>query len=329
VHLKSDKKLFKQKSVRLKKENSILKVLAYFSLFDYPVTKEEIQLFLDHSLCIPELSCALLKLINHQLIFQHGNFYSLNDSAASCERRIRGNVHAESLLAIAYNVSKTLFRFPFVRGVCISGSLSKKFADKNADIDFFIITKTGKLWVARTLMHLLKKIAFLTGKQHWYCMNYYIDEEALLIEEKNEFSAIEMMTLLPVCGNEAIPAFFKRNGWVNFYLPNYASKNLVPFVNIKDNKIKKYAEYLLNSPLGNWLDNYFMKITQHRWEKKENSKMVNKSGQRMGLRTSKHFCKPNPDFLQKKIVSRYHIKLEELEKKYDKISKEEKSIFLN
>jgi hypothetical protein len=95
-----------------------------------------------------------------------------------------------------------LYRFPFVRGIGISGSLSKNYADEDADIDFFIITSRNHLWIARTFLHGLKKLSFLVGKQDWYCMNYFIDEEALVIAEKNIFTATEVVTLKPVCGEK-------------------------------------------------------------------------------------------------------------------------------
>lgn len=306
-----------------------MKVLAYFSLFNYPLTKEEIQFFLDNKISAAELLISLTKLRNNKLIFQLGNFYSLSDNHDLYERRIKGNAHAASLLISAYKISRFLFMFPFVHAVCISGSLSKNFADENADIDFFIITKAGKLWISRTLMHLYKKITFLTGRQHWHCMNYYIDEEALLIDEKNEFTATEIITLLPACGNSTITDFFNVNEWVNFYYPNYSFKNFNSTIEAKDHKVKKIIEALFNNRFGDWLDNYFMKLTEHRWIEKENNMKLNKSGQRIGLRIGKHFCKPNPEFLQKKILSRYQSKLEELEKKCDQILKEEKSAFLN
>ena len=58
----------------------------------------------------------------------------------------------------------------------MSGSLSKHFADEKSDIDFFIITSANRLWIARTCMHLFKKVSYIAGKQHWFCMNYYVDE---------------------------------------------------------------------------------------------------------------------------------------------------------
>ncbi|HXB43427.1 MAG TPA: nucleotidyltransferase domain-containing protein [Puia sp.] len=309
--------------------NSILKVLAYFSLFSYPVTKEELQLFFDREINIVELTQSLAKLKSSKLIFQHGNFYSISDNPDLYDRRIKGNAHAATLLRTAYRISKFLFRFPFVRAVCISGSLSKNFADENADIDFFIITKRGRLWIARTMMHLYKKMTFIAGRQHCYCMNYYIDEEALIIEEKNEFTATEMITLLPACGSLKMIDFFNSNDWVTKFYPSYAHKNFNSITAAKDSRIKNKLEKLFNNKSADWIDDYLMRVTKRRWKLKEDKMKLNQNGQRLGLSTAKHFCKPNPEFLQKKILKSYLNKLEELRKKWDEIQQKEKSIFLN
>jgi hypothetical protein len=88
--------------------------------------------------------------------------------------------------------------------------LSKNFADERADIDYFVVTKANRLWIARTLMHLFKKLTFLVGKQHYFCMNYFVDEEALTIQEKNLFTAVEVATLIPVCGNGSMESFLRQ-----------------------------------------------------------------------------------------------------------------------
>ena len=151
-------------------------------------------------------------LIN-ETIFLHDDFYSLHNNPLLAYRRKEGNLRAKKLIPRAYAIGRFLYRFPFVRAIAISGSLSKDFADEKADIDFFIITKANRLWIARTMMHLFKKLTFITGHQHYFCMNYYVDEEALLIQDQNIFTAIEIRTLLPVCGGRQHDNFFEVNNW--------------------------------------------------------------------------------------------------------------------
>jgi len=291
--------------------NSILKVLAYFDVFDYPVTCGEILFFLDQDIPESQLRTALHALAREGCLFKLDRFYSLRDEPRLAERRILGNEHAGELLPIANKISRFLFKFPFVRGIGISGSLSKNFADEQADIDYFIITDTNRLWIARSFMHFFKKLSYLAGRQHWYCMNYYVDEKALEIEEKNIYTAIELITLMPVCGNGGLTKFFDANNWAAGYLPHYMGRSRTAEGSWHSSFFKRFFERLLNNRMGDWLDDFLMRLTSSRWQKKEIKGALNIKGEKMSLKTGKHFSRPNPEMLQKKILSAYSHRLKE------------------
>ena len=65
-------------------------------------------------------------------------------------------------------------------------NLSKNYFDANSDFDFFIITKPNRLWISRTLYILLFKL-FSKEKQKLYCLNYFISEADLKINDQNLF----------------------------------------------------------------------------------------------------------------------------------------------
>ena len=291
--------------------NSILKVLVYFDLFEYPLSIEEIHFFLDKKIPERQLHTDLAELTKNRFVFNIDGFYSLRNDYRFAEKRMLGNKQAQPLLIKANKISRFLFQFPFVRGIGISGSLSKNMADEDADIDYFIITKANRLWIARTIMHFFKKLTFITGHQHWYCMNYFIDEEQLQIEEKNIFIATELITLKPVCGNETIKKFFQANDWTKTYFPNHSFKISDSLTTVPTNKLKRLIEQIFNNHPGNLLDNYLMRLTSKRWKLKEEKQILNIKGNRMGLKTSKHYCKPNPAFFHEKLLARYNSRLNE------------------
>jgi predicted nucleotidyltransferase len=293
-------------------EQSIIKALAYFDIFNYPLTQEEITSFLDQPVAMQDVSEALQQLVAGKRVFRLGNFYSLQYDHTLLSRRTAGNYKAEALLTIAYKIGGFLYQFPFVRGIGISGSLSKNFADQQSDIDFFIITRTNRLWVARTLMHLFKKLTFITGHQHLYCMNYYIDEEAMRIDEQNIFTATELITLLPVCGNGTMDRFYDQNNWAADYFPNQKMHKQSLFLT-RSTWFKRAVEWLLENRLGNALDNVLMRITSRRWMKKEQQQRTNAHGNRMGLHTGKHFSKPNPEYFQRKVLESLEKRLVEMD----------------
>lgn len=303
----------------MKLRNSIVKVLAYFDLFNYPVSFEEIQFFLDRKASENDLQADLSELTNLECIFKFDKFYSLRRDPSLVKKRIKENIHAQHLLITAHKISKFLFKFPFVKGIGISGSLSKNVANEKSDMDYFIITQSDKLWIARTIMHFFKKLTFLTGHQHWYCMNYYVDEKSLQIEEKNIFTATELATLMPICGNDTMEKFFEANNWTGSYFPNYIVKDTVYTNKSSQPFFKKIIESLFNNSLGNRLDNFLMNLTTRRWKEKENKHKLNMRGIRMGLKTNKHYCKPNPSFFHEKVLASHANKVNEYEKKWDEL----------
>jgi len=299
-------------------QNSIVRVLAYFDMFAYPVSEEEIRFFLDTEAEPDTVLEAIRLLLQERYIFRYDKFYSLRDDSSLAGKRIKDNQRAAAMMVTARKVAAFLYRFPYVRGIGISGSLSKNVANEKADIDFFIITGANRLWIARTLMHLFKKLTFLVGRQHWYCMNYYVDEEALRIEEQNVFTAMELITLIPVSGNGTMQKFFTANEWATVYYPSYAGKAAGSKTSARRFWFKRLVEWLFNNKTGDRLDDYLMKLTSKRWQQKEDEKRTNINGRRMGLRTGKHYSKPNPAFMQHSLLSLYKNKLAAWEKLRDK-----------
>ena len=284
---------------------SILKTMVYFDLFDHPVSMEEISLFLDIPCKTADLEEALQQLHDNQQIYLFESFYCLRDDPSLISKRKKNNRNAERLLKKAVRISRFLFQFPFVRAVGISGSLSKNVADENADIDYFIITASNRLWIARTLLHLYKKLTFLTRRQHYYCMNYFIDQDAYKIQEQNVYTAMELVTLLPVCGNPVLQQFYKANNWSRWFFPNCNPRERITHNNAHS-PFKRLLEALLTNRFTERIDNYLLTLTDKRWSKKVAERKTNSKGNPMALLCGKHYAKPNPALLQQTILQRYH-----------------------
>ncbi len=294
---------------------SILKTVAYFDLFNYPISLEDIRHFLEVEVGQAEVAQVTEMLVRGGYLYRVGPYYSLQNNPSLADRRQRGEAHADTLLAIANRNARLLYKFPFVRGICISGSLSKRFADEKADIDYFIITKANRLWLARTFMLLYRRLAYLTGHEEHYCLNYYIDEEALEVEEKNIFTATELYTLLPAAGNESLARFFLANSWAGAYLPRYMQHIREHRTSNRGSFLKRWLEKLLDNKLGNKLDDHFHNVTARRWQEKEKNGELDKKGIKMSMFSDKHCSRPNPVYFQARILSKYRHKLEELTQK--------------
>lgn len=285
-------------------KDSILATLAYFDLFSYPLTAAEIYLFLGEKSNQTEVNEGLRILTQEGSIFNFSRFYTLQNDFSLIVRRHNGNIKAADMIKIADKIGNLLIKFPYVRGIAISGSLSKNFADEYSDIDLFIITAKNRLWIARTLMHGLKKLSYLANRQDYFCMNYYIDEDALQITERNVYTAIEVVTLMPLQGDSAFERFYAANQWTQKYLPNKLLR-ISSARPVKDHFWKKTIELLLDSRIGCWLDLMLMKITARRWCKKTASMQTNAKGDIMAMDVNRHYSKPDPKIFQQKILTRY------------------------
>ncbi|HSZ85612.1 MAG TPA: nucleotidyltransferase domain-containing protein [Puia sp.] len=297
-------------------KSNILSTLAYFDLFNYPLTQREIWLFLQNTCNTKEFNAALSDLTQKAIVNKFGELYSLQNEPSITSHRIEGNKKAAALIKTAKKVSRLLAKFPFVRAVGISGSLSKNFADDESDIDLFIITAENKLWVTRTFMHFFKKITFLFNRQHFFCMNYYIDEKELEIEEKNIYTATELVTVIPMQGETAFKNFYTANSWSKSFLPNHFLR-VSSSENIKFFLPKYIIEKTLNNRFGNWLDDCLMKITAARWAKKTSANKKNNRGVTMSMIAKKHLAKPDPVFFQSNLLNRYSEKVSQIVKQYE------------
>lgn len=285
----------------------ILSTLAYFDIFDYPLKKREIFLFLPVASGEAEVELALHDLLSTFTIFKLDEFYSIKNNYSIIKRRNDGNRKANQLLATAEKVSSLLSKFPYIRGIGISGSLSKNFADENSDIDFFIITKRNRVWITRTFLYLLLRVAMVLKKDHLFCINYFIDEDQLVIEEKNIYTATEIVTLLPMYGSEIMNKFFSANAWTKEYLPN----NYLRVSTAKSNRfsfLKWIIEGVLNNKPGDKLDTFLMKTTSARWANQTRRGKRNKNGLLFSMKTSKHYAKHDPAVLQDKIIALHNKK---------------------
>jgi len=296
--------------------HSIWRVLLYFEVFSYPLTAKEIFHYLDFSfdasdqaLAIDEVKDALDEMVAQGRIVRFGDFYQTQDQPSWVEARLDCNRRADEYLPLANRMARFIGCFPFIRGVFVSGSLSKHCMKPDSDIDFFIITAPGRLWLARTLLVLFKKI-FLFNSHKYFCVNYFIDTEHLEIEEKNLFTATEIVTLLPLYGREWCVRFFESNRWAQRRYPNFRLRlaESTPFH--RRSWGKKWAEYLLSGRLGHLLDRQTMRLTVGYWRRKFSH--FNPETFNVALKSRQYVSKHHPLHFQQRVLVAYEKRVKEM-----------------
>ena len=282
----------------------ITNVLHYFDVFHFPLRLAELHQFIQLNCDEQQLVSALNELVSQQEIFQLNDCYSLHDNLELLERKNTGFQLAQQKIIRAKKIGKFIQCFPFVRMVAISGSLSKGYADKDSDIDFFIVTNSTNLWTCRTLLHVFKKITFLVGQQHSFCMNYFIAESHLSIEEQNYFTAIELATLIPATHPEIGAKLVDSNKWIIEFLPNYV-RPTTQKIQAKTSIIKQIIEFVLGSKK---LNHFFMELTNKKWRKKWVRKNFPMEAYDLAFKTRLYVSKNHDKNYQEKILKKYEDK---------------------
>lgn len=283
-----------------------LKTILYFSIFRYPLKIEEIHSYTNYE-SISDTEKELQHLIAEKILIKVDDFYVYGSDLDSVIKRLRGNMYADRALKIAQKKAKFIAKFPFVKGVGVSGSLSKGYYDNGSDIDFFVITEPNKLWLCRTFLMLYKKI-FLLNSRKFFCVNYFVSTSQLEIEEKNRFTATELKTLIPMQGKTVFEDFFQKNQWVTNYFNKFNPElTLVP--DFKKPIGTKSVEFMFGNHIGNFIDDSFKKITLKKWRAK--FRMMSEEDFKIALKSTKNISKHHPSHFQKKVILDLNNRIEE------------------
>jgi len=292
----------KQKAIKPLSE-SILKCLSYYDVFSYPLNAQEVFNSLDrNSTSVQEVEIALDRLRTNGRIDSYADYFGLQDIEKNVARRLKGNQLALEAMPLAKEWSSFISGFPYVRGVFLSGSLSKNFMEDDGDIDYFVVTTPGRLWLSRTLLVLYKKL-FLFNSHKYFCVNYFVDTEHLEIEEKNLFTATELATLIPACGAETYIPFMDKNSWIKSYFPNFPKHEIGLINEVKNGAFKRTFEKLLNNPLGTMLDRLCMRLTVSFWKRKFTS--FEKDRFDIALKSRPYVSKHHPNNYQQKVLAAF------------------------
>ncbi len=245
----------------------ILHALLYYDIWEYPMKLEELHIFLPVRLPEQgELVSALASAGVQTSVTEYGGYYSVRpDTRALVDRRLTRERHARWMWRAARLVTHVIKRFPFVRAIFVSGDLSKNATGPGSDVDFFILTEPGRLWICRTLLILFKKI-FLLNRKKFFCLNFFATIDNLTQEERNVYVAAEVAHLKPMYNDALFNKFMEENAWIRFFFPNFSRDELPRVVaNNRQSQFQKLFERLLMPLPLDRIDTYLMEQMKHVW----------------------------------------------------------------
>ncbi len=250
-------------------QKSIIKTLAYFSIFKHPLKIDELHRFLLFNKCtVDELKEEINELKSQGIVFEIDKFFLIENDKSWVINRIKGEKLARKFWGIAKFMSHIIKRFPFVRAIFISGSLAKFNVTTSTDIDFFIITKSKRLWMTRSLLIAFKKV-FLLNRKKFFCINYFITDDHLEIEDKNIFTAMEIAFVKPIFNYDMYLKFIEMNSWIKNFIPNFPTPQSFNTISDKPSLIQSALEKMLEFAFNqrkNFLDEFDLNL-MYKWEK--------------------------------------------------------------
>ncbi len=267
-----------------------IRMIAYFDIFNHPLHKEELLI------CFGEDGRATIEELYN--LHSHYNLYIFNDYISSQnniemlvnQRKQKLNT-AMHYWQKAQPYFKIIKKSPFVRTVCVSGSLSKNNMDENSDVDYFIIADENKVYTCKFFLILFKKI-FLLNSRKYFCVNYIIDAAHLEIPDKNRFTATEIAYLIPLNNEKLFQKFMAHNDWYKTYYPkkNYNQLHLKDILHKP--LLTWILEKILSGAIGNRFESFCRQQFLKRAKKKQNITRPEESA--VNIRTEKYTAKYHP-----------------------------------
>ena len=258
-------------------EKDVHNTLAYFAYNQYPLTAFEVykwQYCPERVYSYQEIdkvlkgSDWLLNRVGHfEGMYGLGNNLEVEQQVAARKRRFLDAVKKQKK---ACKVVQYISRLPSVRGVAICNSLAYHFTREKSDIDLFIISRRGTIWLARFFSTLIVKLLGMRpkedNKKDTFCLSFFVDERYLDIENSmmnsnDIYYPYWVSNLIPVYNPDNLyEKFLEANKWHKKYLPNTYPNQFSK--EIKANNFSKFfgilANFIFNPPIiKRWLYNWY------------------------------------------------------------------------
>jgi len=258
---------------------SILQTLAYFDVFDYPLTAEELYRWLycgytDNADIRISFRDFFDQLAHFNQIECKDSFYFLPGRADIVEIRQRAVPVIEEKYKIARRAVKKMRWIPFCQAVFLCNTVASSHASPESDIDVFIVVKSGRIWTARFLIILVLALFRLRiTKQtsaNKICLSFYttdkhLDLSDVTIDREDIYMMYWIDQLVPVYDPEDMQQkIIDANVWVQKYIPHalqsYKTLHRLRVGDMWLQKVKKKSwEWLLGGGLGSFVEKILKK----------------------------------------------------------------------
>ncbi len=190
---------------------SIARTIAFFDIFDYPLTDRELFEYLHNPPLKPKLNFSSFflqtrTLPDSRISYTHGMWHLVGREALVYVRTDR-SVYLEDKMRSLRKAVRLFSGIPFVRAVFVCNTLAFNAADEDSDIDVLIVASFGKMWIARLWTTLVLSFHQLrrTKKKiaNRICLSFYLADRSLNLSKfkiaaDDIYLSYWLRTLIPV-----------------------------------------------------------------------------------------------------------------------------------
>ena len=200
-------------------ELAILRAVVYASLFDYPLTLDELH---ETLVTVQTTREAVLSAFagSGQLaavVERRDGFFFPAGRRELVEVRRRRETRSRAFLARYRRLLALMCAIPFTRAVALSGSIAHLNLEPEGDLDLFIVTRGRRVWTVTVAMLVLTR---LLGVRRIVCANFVLADTHLALEQQDLFAANQVLHLKPLMGDAVLDELVAANPFVARTYPN-------------------------------------------------------------------------------------------------------------
>ncbi len=210
-------------------ELAIARSVIYASLFDYPLTLDQLHASLmSWSLTTKQIQSAVDASQPLQRIVEHrdGYFFPAGRYDLVAERR-RREARSRAFLETHALALRLICALPFMRMVALSGSIAHLNLENGGDMDLFIVARGHRVWTVTVATILLTRVI---GVRRAMCANFVMSDAHLGIEQQDLFTANQVLHLKPLVGAEVLEGLVAANPFVKRFYPNLPAQPSAEFL---------------------------------------------------------------------------------------------------
>ncbi len=240
---------------------NVIATVTYYDVMDFPVTAFEIWKHLitqDFDQMVCDRPCTLGDIVSllatGQLdgkIVEKNGFYSLVSREYLIAKRIQAEKVSVLKLKRMRRLARMLSFLPYLRMLGATGSLAMKNGTRESDWDMFVVLRSGKIWIGRTLLtgflHCIGKRRHGKKIQDRACLNYFVTDDNLEIGTKDLFSAHEYRFLIPLLNVSLFRKFELKNRWMLEYRPNFILTSIPHLFTVEEDIWRKSVQKKLET----------------------------------------------------------------------------------